>query len=154
MTDTHRPSDDDARALADALLRGATHGALGTLDGGAPMVTRAGVLWLTGQGVGMLLSDLSDHARALRIDPAASLLVGEAGPRGDPLTHPRLTLVGRAVLLDKAFWRDRWLAARPKAALYYDFADFHLWCLRPDRALLNAGFGRAYRLAPADLGLP
>ena len=42
-----------------------------------------------------LVSDLSHHTRALRADPACSLLVGEPGEKGDPLTHPRLSLQGR-----------------------------------------------------------
>ena len=150
MTDPYRPVDDAARATAAALLA-ATHGALGTLAGGAPLVTRAAVLWRPGAGMGMLLSDLSDHARALRLEPACALMLGEPGPRGDPLTHPRLTLRGHATLADKAAWRDAWLAARPKAALYFDFEDFAVWRVDLADALLVAGFGRAHRLAPEDL---
>lgn len=154
MTDPIRPTDDDARALARALLSGASYAALGTLSDGTPMVTRAGVLWLPGTGLAMLVSDLSDHARALRANPACSLLVGEPGPKGDPLTHPRLTLRGTATTLDKAAHRGAWLAARPKATLYFDFTDFHIWCLRPAEIFLNGGFGKAFRLTPGDIGLP
>lgn len=150
---SHRPADEDARRRATALLADATYGALGTLADGAPLVTRAGVLWLPGQGMGMLLSDLSDHARALRAEPACALLVGEAPARGDPLAHPRLTLRGAAAIADKDAARDAWLVARPKTRLYYDLPDFALWCLVPSTALLVAGFGRAHRLAPGDLGL-
>ena len=152
MDAAYRPPDDAARSLAATLLTDATHAALGTLADGAPMVTRAGVLWLPGRGLGMLLSDLSDHAGALRADPACSALLGDPGERGDPLTHPRLTLNGRADVIDKAALRDGWLAARPKATLYFDFTDFHLWCLIPAGALLNGGFGKATRLTPEDLG--
>lgn len=153
MTDPYRPVDDDARALAMSLLLSAGHGALATIEGGIPSVSRAGVLWLPGRGMGMLLSDLSDHSRALRRDPACSVLVGDVPARGDPLTHPRLTLRGRATILDKDAIRSEWLAARPKATLYFDFSDFRIWGLDPDDALLNGGFGRAYRLSAADLGL-
>lgn len=152
MADTHRPADDAARALAAGLLE-ARHGALGTVLAGAPLVTRVGVLRLPGQGMGMLLSDLSDHARALAETPAASILPGEVAGKDDPMTQPRLTLVGHVQTVEKADLRARWLAARPKAQLYFDFADFRIWCLRPDSALLNAGFGRAHRLSPSDLGL-
>ncbi len=152
MPDPHQTADDAARALAAGLLD-ARHAALGTLVGGGPMVTRVAVLWLPGQGMGMLLSDLSDHARALAGTPAASLLLGEVVPKGDPMAQPRLTLIGQAACLDKAALRESWLAVRPKARLYFDFADFRIWCLRPESALLNAGFGRAHRLLPTDLGL-
>jgi putative heme iron utilization protein len=151
MTDPYRPLDDEARETTRSLLEGADHGALGTLRAGAPMVTRAGCLWLRGTGLLMLLSDLSDHAQALAADPACSLLIGEPGPKGDPLTHPRLTLIGTAEAADKGTLRKPYLAARPKAKLYYDFTDFRLLRLDPSEAMLNGGFGKAYRLAPDDL---
>ena len=49
-----------------------------------------------------LISDLSDHTRALKADPRCSILVGEPGPRGDPLTHPRMTLLCTARFTDRA----------------------------------------------------
>ncbi|WP_092647046.1 hypothetical protein [Jannaschia faecimaris] len=153
MPNTYQPVDDDSRALAETLLRGAAHAALGTLRDGAPMVTRVGCLWMSGQGLGLLLSDLSDHARSLAEDARCSALTGEPASRGDPLNHPRLTLLGQAEPVDKATHRDTWLAARPKAALYYDFTDFRLHILRPTAALLNGGFGKAFRLSGEDLGV-
>lgn len=57
----------------------------------------------------------------------------------DPLIHPRLTLLGRAAPVDKA-------------RVYYDVADFGGLILRAEQAMRNAGFGRAHRLAPDDLG--
>lgn len=149
--DPYRPLDDEARATARRLLAGAASAALGTLRDGAPMVTRAGCLWMAETGMVLLLSDLSDHAQALAADPACSLLVGEPGAKGDPLTHPRLTLIGRAGAADKGALRAAYLAARPKATLYYDFTDFRLLRVAPAEAMLNAGFGKAFRLAPADL---
>ena len=44
-----------------------------------------------------------------------------------------------------------WLAVRPKAQLYYDFADFNLLRLVPKFAILNGGFGKAYRLGYENL---
>jgi putative heme iron utilization protein len=149
--DAYRPLDDEARTLARSLLTDAGHAALGTMRDGAPMVTRAGCLWLPGAGLLLLLSDLSDHAQALRADAACSALLGEPGPKGDPLTHPRLTLIGRAEAADKDRLRDDYLARRPKAKLYYDFTDFHLMRIAPSEAMLNGGFGKAYRLAPGDI---
>ncbi|MEM7642392.1 MAG: pyridoxamine 5'-phosphate oxidase family protein [Pseudomonadota bacterium] len=147
----HNPVTAEARALALSLLEPATFAALATTYAGGPMVTRIGCLWLPGQGMGMLVSDLSDHSRALAADPTCALLVGEPGERGDPLTHPRITLRGTARQIDKAAHRELWLSARPKATLYYDFTDFRLLAVAPDEALLNGGFGRAFRLTAADL---
>src|SRR5690606_25906421 len=47
--------------------------------------------------------------------------------------------------------RWRYLSRHPKAALYAGFADFALFCLSPETALLNGGFGKAYRLTRHDL---
>lgn len=151
--DPIRPTDEEARALARGLVAGARFGALGVIDpeGGGPLVTRVAVGW-DGAAALILVSDLSLHTRALAADPACSLLVGEPGPRGDPLTHPRLTLVARAEAADKAGLREMWLAAHPKAALYYDFVDFRMLRLVPRLAHLNGGFGRAFRLTAEDLG--
>jgi putative heme iron utilization protein len=158
--DPVRDADDDARLLARRLLADAGHGALATLEPGTghPMASRCAVA-LDADGVPLLLvSALSAHTVALDADARCSLLVGEPGA-GDALAHPRLTVAGRARRLERgsdeaARARARWLARHPKAALYVDFGDFSFWRLEPERASLNGGFGRAYRLAPADLGIP
>jgi putative heme iron utilization protein len=153
--DPYNPVTPEAREQARALLHDAGHAALATTWEGRPMVTRVGCLWIDGAGMGagmtLLVSDLSEHSRALRADPLCALMAGEPGDRGDPLTHPRITLRGTARDLDKGAHRDRWLAARPKARLYYDFTDFRLLAIEPHDALLNGGFGKAFRLSPADL---
>lgn len=152
MTDPIRPTDDTARTLARSLLTGARHGALGVIDPvtGGPMVSRVAVGW-DGTDALILVSTLSAHTTALRSDPRTSLLIGEPGDRGDPLTHPRLTLMTTAHVADKAQGREAWLRDHPKSALYYDFTDFILVRLAITSAHLNGGFGKAYRLSPADL---
>jgi putative heme iron utilization protein len=157
--DPVRPADDAARTLAREIALKARFGALGVIDPatGGPMVTRVATLWQAdaeGPAALILVSDLSLHTVALGRDPACSLLLGEPGAKGDPLTHPRLTLMARAGPADKAALRAAWLAAHPKAALYYDFADFRLLRLVPHLAHLNGGFGRAWRLSSADLARP
>lgn len=154
--DPIRPTDDEARALARDLLTGARFGALATLVDGAPMVTRI-ALAPDPQGCPLsLVSRLAAHTAPLRAGGPASLLVGEPGSKGDPLTHPRLTLQCRPdpVARDAPGFDSlaaHYVAARPKARLYVDFADFLLVRLRPVSGLLNGGFGKAFRLTPADL---
>lgn len=153
--DPVRPADDEARALARRLLADALHGALGVIDPetGGPHVARVAVGLAEGVPL-TLVSTLSHHTRALGADPRCSLLLGEPGPRGDPLTHPRLTLLARARPAppeERAALREAWLARHPKARLYVDFSDFLFVRLHPEGAFLNGGFGRAYRLSPADL---
>ncbi|MBO6676766.1 MAG: HugZ family protein [Rhizobiales bacterium] len=155
-----RPVDDDARALARALLDKAPFAALAHLqpETGHPLVTRTG-FGLDADGAPLLLmSELSAHFTALSSDGRCSLLIGEPGqinkPGGDPLTHPRLTLIGRAALVDasdRQAARTAYLARNPKAKLYVDFADFHFWRITPERAFLNGGFGKAFNLKASDL---
>ncbi|MCO6383544.1 HugZ family protein [Oceanicola sp. 502str15] len=157
-TDPIRPTDDEARALSCGLLDEARHGALGVLEGGAPLVSRIAVGTDARGGPVTLVSSLSAHTAALRAEPACSLMVGEPGSKGDPLTHPRLSLQCRAAFVeresdDHAALRARWLESHPKAKLYIDFGDFGFVRLEVQGAFLNGGFGKAFRLTPADLGL-
>ena len=156
--DPIRPTDDEARALARALIAGARFGALGTIEPetGAPMVTRVAIA-PDGSGAPLsLVSDLSAHSAALLANPACSLLLGEPGPKGDPLTHPRLTLQAEAHFIRHGAPQHPELAATflkayPKAQLYIGFADFLILRFHIRAAYLNGGFGKAYRLTPADL---
>jgi len=103
-----------------------------------------------------LISSLAFHTAALRADPRCSLLLGEPGERGDPLTHPRVTLACRADFLprdggDHARIRAHYLQTHPKATLYVDFADFSFVVFAVESAALNGGFGKAFRLTASDL---
>lgn len=156
--DPIRPTDAQARDLARGLILGAAHGALGVIDPatGGPHVTRVAVMGRGDGSVVLFVSALSHHTRALRANPACSLLLGEPGARGDPLTHPRLTLLARADFVAQGSeahraLRDDWLARHPKARVYADLPDFAFARLTPAGAHLNGGFGRAFVLTPADL---
>lgn len=152
-----RPTDDDARALARDLIMRARHAALGVIDPdtGAPHVSRIAFGSINGIPH-TLISDLALHARAIRQNPAVSVLIGEPGQRGDPLTHPRLTLqaTARPIARGSAEHKQKrglWLETHPKATLYVDFADFAFVELAPLSGALNGGFGKAFALTPADL---
>ncbi|ARC88174.1 HugZ family protein [Rhodovulum sp. MB263] len=154
-SDPFRPVDATALALARKLIAGARFAALAVLRDGAPFVTR---IALTQGPDGLpvtLVSDLAPHTTALRACPDCSLLLGEPGPKGNPLTHPRLTLQARAVFVtcpaDRAALRETYLRQQPKARLYVDFTDFHFVRLMPQSGHLNGGFGQAFRLDAADL---
>jgi putative heme iron utilization protein len=154
--DPLNPVDVEARALARRLIDSARHAALGVLDpaDGAPSVSRIAVATAPDGSPLTLISTLSAHTRALMADPRCSLLLGEPGAKGDPLTYPRLTLRATAVFAEGEegeALRAAFLAARPKAALYAGFADFRVVRFAPTGALLNGGFGRAYALTAADL---
>nr|WP_321507668.1 pyridoxamine 5'-phosphate oxidase family protein [uncultured Celeribacter sp.] len=156
-----RPTDDEARQITHDLVGTARIASLAFLDpaSGAPSVTRVAFGlgtdgdWLT------LISSLSAHTQALRADPRAGLLLGEAPDKGDPLAFARLSVQVEAEFIPHddprhAASRNAWLGHHPKAKLYVDFADFNFVRFRPLGAALNGGFGKAYHLTPADLPGP
>lgn len=159
MTDPIRPTDDTARELARRLLAEARTAALGVIAGGEPLVTRIAFALGPDRLPLTLVSALSAHTAPLHGDGRASLLLGDPPARGDPLAGPRLTLQATARPLPRedrrhGELRAAWLDCHPKAALYIDFADFGFVAFDVRAGLLNGGFGRAYRLTPADMGLP
>ena len=152
-----QPVDDAVRAEARRLTRAARFGAIAVLEphSGVPLVSRTAVATDIDGAPVMLMSRLSAHTAALDGDPRCSLLLGEPG-RGDPLAHPRITVIGEARRIDRdspsgARVRARYLARHPKAQLYVDFADFGFFRLEPARASLNGGFGKASLLERTDL---
>ncbi len=154
MKDPIRETDDDARALARHLLDGVRHASLGTLDPdtGVPLVTRIALQTDVDGTPLALLSGLAAHTRALAADPRAGLLVAGDPGKGDAMTHARLSILGRAVPTQPdAERRARWLARDPKAKVYLDLPDFRFWRIEPLSALLNGGFGQAFRLQPSDM---
>lgn len=156
--DPIRQTDGEARDLARKLIREARFGALAVLDpdSGIPAVSRIALGTGPDGGLWSLISGLALHSRALAAHPDAGLLVGEAGPRGDPLAHPRLSLTVRAQILTSAdpdypAARARWLADHPKAKIYIDLPDFRFVRFQLLAGSLNGGFARAWRLAAKDL---
>ncbi len=154
--DVLQPVDEQARRLAKELVRTARYAALGTLDAelGSPSVSRVAIATFTNGDPGFFISSLAAHQRNLVKDGRCSLLLGEPG-KGDPLAYPRLTLIGEAVVLQAGPVRDafraRYRQRNAKSKLYEDLPDFTYWHVRPVKVSLNAGFGRAFALAPSDL---
>jgi putative heme iron utilization protein len=155
--DVIRPTDADAIRLAKTLIRSPRYGAIAVLDPetGAPLASRVGVATDTDGSPLILVSMLSAHTRAIIADPRCSLLLGEPG-KGDPLAHPRITLVCHAVRLERgtaeqARAERRYLNRNPKAQLYVGLGDFSLFRLEIERGSLNGGFGKAYNLTATDL---
>jgi putative heme iron utilization protein len=140
---------------ARTFLQGSAYGALATLDPstGWPLASRVSLAPDTDGVPLILISRLSAHYSALEGDARCSLLLGEAGD-GDPLRHPRITvlcLARKVNATQRAAAKAMFLQRHPGAEMYADFSDFDFWRLEPQRASLNAGFGRAYALTAADL---
>ncbi len=160
MTDTPsrlNPTDEEARKIAQNLITHAHFGALAVLnpESNLPHVTRIAIgTNLSGTPL-TLISDLAFHTTALRQNPNCSLLLGEPGVKGDPLTHPRITLQCKARFLSRSApdhiqIRAHYLTHQPKAKLYVDFTDFHFALFDIQSANLNGGFGKAYTLSAQD----
>jgi putative heme iron utilization protein len=154
--DVLQPVDDEARRLAKGIVRKGRFASLATLDpvDGSPAASRVSLATTMAGDPVFLISRLSGHFTNLEADQRCSLLVGEPG-KGDPLAHPRVTLIGRAEKLADGPERDRikarFLMRHPKSALYVDFPDFAFWRFSIVRASLNGGFGKAFALEAADL---
>ncbi|UVK40874.1 HugZ family protein [Mesorhizobium sp. AR10] len=155
--DVIRETDAEAVRLASTLIRSARFGALAVIEPGtgSPLASRVGIATDIDGAPLILVSMLSAHTRAVLADPRCSLLVGEPG-KGDPLAHPRLTLVCRAVRLERGSNEHvraerRYLNRNPKAKLYAGLGDFSIFRLEPERASLNGGFGKAYLLDRSNL---
>ena len=149
--------DFDPKAVAKSLLRATRAGALATIDRntGHPFASLVNVATDVDGSPLILVSRLSTHTANLEVDGRASLLLASTG-KGDPLAHPRLTLLGAfaQIALDDPELprlRRRFLARHPKSELYAGFGDFSFWRLQTVSAHLNGGFARAADLKAADV---
>jgi putative heme iron utilization protein len=143
------PADFNPVVLAKTLLRTTRAGTLATLDRntGHPFASLVNVATDVDGAPLILTSRLSTHTANLEADGRASILLAETG-KGDPLAHPRLTVLGTMACVareeaDEARVRRRFLARHPKSELYADFGDFSFWRMRAVSAHLNGGFARA-----------
>jgi putative heme iron utilization protein len=158
MTDatTGDPPVYDALAQAKELLRSVRAGALATLVPGNafPFASLVNVATAPDGSPILLLSRLAAHTRHLASDPRLSLLLVQTGA-GDPLAHPRVTIMGTGECVGdperRAELRARFLAKHPESALYADFADFSFWRVAMEQAHLNGGFARAGQFKAAAL---
>jgi len=98
----------------------------------------------------LLMSDLAEHSKNVAADPRAALLIDGTAGRVDPLTGPRVTILGTLEKTADPRLQARFVARHPSAALYADFADFHLYRVAVTRAHFVAGFGRIHWIETAE----
>ena len=143
------PAEADPRAL----MHSQPTAALGTLMDGAPYVSLALVAFDTDGAPLLLLSRLAQHTRNLLADSRVSLLFDGTAEFDEPLTGPRLTVLGAITPCPAPQALDRYLIRHPSARAYAGFSDFSLYKVTVDRAHFVAGFGKiAWIEAPALLG--
>jgi heme iron utilization protein len=98
----------------------------------------------------LLLSDLAEHTKNLKRDPRVSLLFDGTAGLGEPLSGPRVTLMG-TIETASATALAHYLKRQPGAASWAEMSDFHIYRLEPQRAHLVAGFGRIAWLEAQEL---
>ena len=132
------PAELDPRTL----MRAQETAALGTLMDGAPYVSLVLVAFDAGGSPLLLLSRVAQHTRNLLADARVSLLFDGTAGLEEPLTGPRLTVLGSAAACPDAAAMDRYLTRHPSAAAYAGFSDFDLYKVAVARGHLVAGFGK------------
>src|SRR5579859_462669 len=117
----HPPEDFNPIAVAKELLRATRAGALATLDRntGHPFSSLVNVATDVDGSPLILVSRLSTHTANIEVDPRASVLLAASG-KGDPLAHPRLTVLGTFGRIERgsgeeARVRRRFLSRHPKS---------------------------------------
>ncbi len=155
-----RQEDFNAIPAAKVLLRITRAGALATIDRntGHPFSSLVNVATDADGSPLILISRLATHTANLEVDPRASVLLAAAG-EGDPLAHPRLTVLGAFVRIARdtpnaARAQRRFLSRHPKSRLYAGFGDFAFWRLQVVSAHFNGGFARAADLVAGDILTP
>jgi hypothetical protein len=145
---------DTSRALA-ALIRRERLTHLGTLRGGAPLVSMT--LYLPAPDFSAFylhVSRLAWHTQDMLQDPRVSLSIAETDDgRADPFTFMRVSIRGDAAILkeEDLSLKRQWLTRFPEQAINFELADFSFWRIAPSDARFVAGFGRIHNLSAADL---
>jgi putative heme iron utilization protein len=158
LPETARPPEDfNPISVAKELLRTTRAGALATIDRntGHPFSSLVNIATDADGSPLILVSRLSTHTANIEVDPRASVLLASTG-KGDPLAHPRLTVLGTFANIERntpegarVHWR--FLSRHPKSNLYVGFGDFTFWRLHMVSAHLNGGFARAADLKASDV---
>lgn len=145
----------DEGSGARALMLDQTKAALGTSMDGAPYVSLVLIAFDVDGSPLLLLSGLAQHARNILADARVSLLFDGTEGLAEPLTGPRLTVLGSAIACEDPAALERYKARHPSSALYAGFTDFRLYRVTVERAHYVAGFGRIQWLqGDALLGAP
>jgi putative heme iron utilization protein len=150
-------SDDMSRAARDlvrSLDRAALATALPVQSGAWPYASLVLVAADHDLSPILLLSDLAEHTKAIAADDRVSLLFDGTQGLEQPLTGPRVTLVGRAERTADPLLGRRFLTRHPDAGMYAGFKDFNFYRVAVERAHLVAGFGKIRWLSAAELAGP
>src|ERR1700730_17679151 len=146
LPETARPPEDfNPIAVAKELLRATRAGALATIDRntGHPFSSLVNIATDADGSPVILVSRLSTHTANIEVVHGASVLLASTG-KGDPLAHPRLTVLGAFANIERntpegARVQRRFLSRHPKSNLYDRFGDLTFWRLHVVSTHINGG---------------
>lgn len=133
-----------ARAVARACRTGSLSTAMA--DDGTPYASLVLTAFDHDATPILLISRLADHTKNILKHPRVSLLCDGTAGLAEPLTGPRVTLLGQAEKTEDERLKRRYLARHPSAEMYAGFADFAFYRINVERAHIVAGFGRIHWL--------
>jgi len=144
--------DSETASLLRKLILQERTAHLGTLRGGAPMVSMT--LYMAENDFSAFyvhVSSLAWHTQDMKQDGRVALSVCESDDRRpDPFTLMRVTIRGEATQMISGP-KDAWLARFPEQAINFTLADFSFWRITPRDARFVAGFGRIHNISSAEL---
>lgn len=136
------------------ILNRQTSAALGTLMDSGPYVSAIGYLYETGPNPGhpgylyFLISELAQHTRNLKSNPAVSVLITAPLATDVPIheTH-RMTLQGRADIVasyeEFQSLKERYLRRFPRSETFFQLSDFRFFKMTIHEIYWIGGFGKA-----------
>ena len=112
-----------------------------------------------------LVSDLSEHTTNIKKNNLISLMVCEEekvyklfpkfkkqfGNYEDPMSRPRITLIGEAKITKDLSHKKRFLSRHPAANLYSNFNDMNFYILKIKSAHLIGGFAHVKWFSKSEL---
>ncbi len=113
----------------------------------------------------ILLSDLSEHTVNIKQNNLISLMICEEekvyqffpkfkkqfGDYEDPMSRPRITLIGEIKVTKDLSHKKRFLTRHPAAKLYSDFNDMNFYVLKIKTAHLVGGFAHVKWFSKKEL---
>ncbi len=119
----------------------------------------------------LLLSDLSEHTKNLKFKKLCSLMLCEEqklysffpkfkyDPRlgfkyEDPMSRPRITLIGELYVTKSELHKNRFLARHPTSKFYSNFSDMNFYRMDIKRAHLVGGFAHVKWFTKKEIVCP
>jgi len=150
--------DEDTRKRLNKLVHTERIAHLGTLRGGAPMVSMT--LFVPESDFSAFyihVSRLAWHTQDMLKDPRVALSIAQTDDgRPNPFTLARLTIRGAAIEIpndDPSFedLRTAWHGRFAEQEETFALPDFSFWRIEPRDARFVAGFGSIHNLSVAEL---